>query len=95
MCDVWVWVWVSDCDVCCVVVGCRTPLHMASAYGVEALVDSLVTAGADVNTKNSLTWTPLQVSQRDWKLGLMRACIGHGKGRVSVLNVDATPPASA
>lgn len=57
--------WLIACVICdCVGVGCRTPLHMASAYGVEALVDSLVSAGADVNTKNSLTWTPLQVRSR-------------------------------
>lgn len=34
---------------------------MASAYGVEALVERLVQAGADTNTRNSLSWTPLQV----------------------------------
>ena len=44
-----------------VAVWLRTPLHMASAYGVEALVERLVAIGADVNNKNSLSWTPLQV----------------------------------
>lgn len=36
-----------------------TPLSMASAYGLDKLVDKLVEEGADVNTTNSFGLTPL------------------------------------
>ena len=36
-----------------------TALHMACAYGVEPLVNKLVSAGADVNCENSYGYTPL------------------------------------
>lgn len=36
-----------------------TPLHLASAYGINGAVQVLVEAGADVNAKNSIGWTPL------------------------------------
>lgn len=36
-----------------------TPLHIACAYGLEALTIKLIRAGADVNVKNSVKWTPL------------------------------------
>jgi len=36
-----------------------TPLHMTCAYGVEPLVNKLVSAGADVNCQNSYGYTPL------------------------------------
>ncbi|CAM9101157.1 unnamed protein product, partial [Scytosiphon promiscuus] len=37
-----------------------TPLHMACAYGVAELVEALITAGADVDCRNSFDWGPLQ-----------------------------------
>lgn len=36
-----------------------TPLHMACAYGVEPLVNKLISAGANVNCENSYGYTPL------------------------------------
>lgn len=36
-----------------------TPLHMASAYGIEPLVEKLIEEGADVNSLNSLGYNPL------------------------------------
>lgn len=36
-----------------------TPLHIACAYGLEALALKLIRAGADVNVTNSVKWTPL------------------------------------
>lgn len=36
-----------------------TPLHIACAYGLEALTLKLIRAGAEVNTTNSVGWTPL------------------------------------
>lgn len=36
-----------------------TPLHVACAYGLEALTVKLIRAGANVNVKNSVGWTPL------------------------------------
>lgn len=36
-----------------------TPLHIACAYGLEALTIKLIRAGADVNVQNSVKWTPL------------------------------------
>ncbi|GLE08262.1 hypothetical protein PINS_up019313, partial [Pythium insidiosum] len=36
-----------------------TPLHIAVAYGLEALALKLIRAGANVNTKNTVGWTPL------------------------------------
>ncbi|TYZ67798.1 hypothetical protein PybrP1_001786 [[Pythium] brassicae (nom. inval.)] len=36
-----------------------TPLHIACAYGLEALALKLIRAGADVNVMNSVKWTPL------------------------------------
>ncbi|TMW58493.1 hypothetical protein Poli38472_010052 [Pythium oligandrum] len=36
-----------------------TPLHIAVAYGLEALALKLIRAGANVNTKNTIGWTPL------------------------------------
>ena len=36
-----------------------TPLHIAVAYGLEALALKLIRAGANVNTTNSVKWTPL------------------------------------
>ncbi|KAJ0412376.1 hypothetical protein ATCC90586_009566 [Pythium insidiosum] len=36
-----------------------TPLHIAVAYGLEALALKLIRAGAEVNTKNTVGWTPL------------------------------------
>ncbi|KAL3660289.1 E3 ubiquitin-protein ligase mib1 [Phytophthora oleae] len=36
-----------------------TALHIACAYGLEALAIKLVRAGANVNTANSVGWTPL------------------------------------
>ncbi|POM57306.1 Hypothetical protein PHPALM_38198 [Phytophthora palmivora] len=36
-----------------------TALHIACAYGLEALAIKLIRAGANVNTSNSVGWTPL------------------------------------
>ncbi|KAG1700804.1 hypothetical protein DVH05_011691 [Phytophthora capsici] len=36
-----------------------TALHIACAYGLEALAIKLIRAGANVNTANSVGWTPL------------------------------------
>lgn len=36
-----------------------TLLHMASAYGVEPMVEALLEAGADPDTQNDQQWTPL------------------------------------
>ncbi|RLN74258.1 hypothetical protein BBJ28_00009014 [Nothophytophthora sp. Chile5] len=36
-----------------------TALHIACAYGLEALAIKLIRAGANVNTTNSVGWTPL------------------------------------
>jgi ankyrin repeat protein len=36
-----------------------TALHMAAAYGIAPLVVCLISAGADANSLNSLTWSPL------------------------------------
>jgi ankyrin repeat protein len=36
-----------------------TALHIACAYGLEALAIKLIRAGASVNTANSVGWTPL------------------------------------
>lgn len=36
-----------------------TPLHIACAYGLEALTIKLIRAGANVNVQNSVKWTPL------------------------------------
>ena len=36
-----------------------TALHMAAAYGVEKLVEKLISVGANVNCQNSISWTPL------------------------------------
>ncbi|KAE8877013.1 hypothetical protein PF005_g3702 [Phytophthora fragariae] len=36
-----------------------TALHIACAYGLEALAIKLIRAGANVNTVNSVGWTPL------------------------------------
>ncbi|RHY15010.1 hypothetical protein DYB32_010799, partial [Aphanomyces invadans] len=36
-----------------------TPLHIACAYGMEALVVKLIQAKADVHVTNSVQWTPL------------------------------------
>ncbi|EGZ16607.1 hypothetical protein PHYSODRAFT_500204 [Phytophthora sojae] len=36
-----------------------TALHIACAYGLEALAIKLIRAGANVNTMNSVGWTPL------------------------------------
>jgi ankyrin repeat protein len=36
-----------------------TPLHIAVAYGLEALALKLIRAGADTNTKTTVGWTPL------------------------------------
>ncbi|KAG6615490.1 Ankyrin repeat domain-containing protein 27 [Phytophthora cinnamomi] len=38
---------------------CWTALHIACAYGLEALAIKLIRAGANVNTVNSVGWTPL------------------------------------
>lgn len=36
-----------------------TPLHIACAYGLEALAIKLIRAGVNVNVKSSVGWTPL------------------------------------
>jgi hypothetical protein len=51
---------------------------MASAYGVEPLVKRLVEVGADVNTRNGLSWTPLQEACHRGYLSIMKHLVKGG-----------------
>ena len=80
-----------------------TVLHMAAAYGVEPLVEALLEAGADVNTKNDQGWTPLLEACHRGFDGIVRKLLAGNKTLDHIPDVEQSkafplakpPPQSA
>jgi ankyrin repeat protein len=67
-----------------------TALHMAAAYGIAPLVVCLIAAGANANTLNSLTWSPLNEACHRGFVVIARELVSVGHADVKHLpDVDA------
>lgn len=55
-----------------------TPLHIASAYGMEPMVHELLKLGANANVSNSVGWTPLHEACHRGFTDIAKSLINHG-----------------
>ena len=70
--------------------GGYTPLHRASQFGQEEIVNLLVSKGADLEAKTELGMTPLYVSIYEQKLEIVKQLIDKGADIFTVRNDGET-----
>lgn len=69
----------------------RTPLHDASAHGVQAVVETLLTAGADANSADAFGVTPLHLAARHARSGIARTLLDGG-AKADALSISGAAP---